>query len=664
MIAIDCETTGLKPYQGSQPFFISIISENEKQFFWEWSVDTLTMKVDVDNKDIQDIKNIINNEKVLIFQNAKFDISFLQALGIDIFGKGHVIEDTLFAGHLLASNHFHDLTNMALEYLDYNIKPVEEKLKKSCTQAQRLIKQYYQASIPFGYWLAKSAANLLHYPANHSWHSVLQEYANMDSLITLRLWQVMDKHIQERGLAKIYRERLKLIEVTYGMEKVGITLNNKRVEKLRKRFVGEIEDESNICMSIAENYKYDLSLPKGGMNKSLYDFCFSKMGLDLKPVMKTPKGKVSLAKESLDHYLDTLNKTGDHYTFLAALQSMRKRETSVKYLDNYKEFWQEIPELKDWSRLHPSLNPTGTHTLRWSSSSPNEQNISKQKGFNLRYCFGPLPGREWWSLDAQNIELRIPAYMADEKELIEVFEYPKKPPYYGSYHLVIFDLLYPELFQKHGKNCKQLYASTYYQWIKNGNFAILYGAQRGKADATYHVKDAYYKICHRFPKITALARKQIEFANSVGFIETIPDKSVDPKRGYPLLCSYPNIPILPTIPLNYYVQGSAMWWMMESMIACYNKLCEWFLKNGFDGYLVMQVHDELVFDFPKSKRSIEDQQQRLIKNIFDYQEQDTLWRIKVIRGLLEKCGQNIGVPISTGIEYHEDNWAEGKTIEL
>ena len=150
--------------------------------------------------------------------------------------------------------------------------------------------------------------------------------------------------------------------------------------------------------------------------------------------------------------------------------------------------------------MHPSLNCCGTDTLRWSSSQPNEQNISKLEGFNLRYAFGPAPGREWWSLDAQNIELRITAYEADEEELVEVFLHPERPPYFGSYHLVVFDVLHPDLFAKHGESCKNIFASTWYQWTKNGNFALIYGAQKETADRTYRVSGAYEKIRRRFRK--------------------------------------------------------------------------------------------------------------------------------------------------------------------
>jgi hypothetical protein len=96
-----------------------------------------------------------------------------------------------------------------------------------------------------------------------------------------------------------------------------------------------------------------------------------------------------------------------------------------------------------WWVLHPSSTLRGPTPSAGPSSQPNEQNISKREGFNLRRCFGPAPGREWWSLDAKNIELRIPAYESGEEAFIALFERENDPPYFGSNHLLIAHFLHP-----------------------------------------------------------------------------------------------------------------------------------------------------------------------------------------------------------------------------
>jgi DNA polymerase I-like protein with 3'-5' exonuclease and polymerase domains len=267
--------------------------------------------------------------------------------------------------------------------------------------------------------------------------------------------------------------------------------------------------------------------------------------------------------------------------------------------------------------------------------------VSKKERFNLRHAFGPGPGREWWSLDAKNIELRIPAFEAGERDMMEVFLHPKRPPYFGSYHLLVFDLLHPEKFKKDGVRCKELHESTWYQWVKNGNFAVIYGAQEETADRAYRVRGAFSKLRRRFPRIAALADKYVALADRCGFVETMPDKSVDSRRGYPLLCTRSEWgKVLPTVPLNYHVQGTAMWWMARAMVRCYAQLEAW---KPFDAFIALQVHDELVFDFPRGGR----------KN---------LGKIRALQKLIERGGEDIGVPTPVSVELHEEDWSKGESF--
>jgi DNA polymerase I-like protein with 3'-5' exonuclease and polymerase domains len=312
--------------------------------------------------------------------------------------------------------------------------------------------------------------------------------------------------------------------------------------------------------------------------------------------------------------------------------------------------------LQNWYVLFPSLNPTGTDTLRWSSSNPNETNISKKEDFNLRYTFGPAPGREWWSLDGKNLELRIPAYEAQEDELIKVFEHPDDPPYYGSYHLVIFDTLHPKEFAEHGKKCKELYESTLYQWVKNGNFAIQYGAQEGTADRTYHVSGAYRRIKSRFRNISALNDYYVAYANKNGYVLTLPDKSVDPKQGYPILCSRGSYGrVSPTVPFCYHVSGTACWWIGKAIARCHAQLGRW-QSEGFDGFTTMYIHDELVFDMPAKSPLLPG------GRVCPDPKRSNLWRIRILQKLMEEGGVDIGVPTPVSVEYHSDNWSQGVTI--
>ncbi len=288
------------------------------------------------------------------------------------------------------------------------------------------------------------------------------------------------------------------------------------------------------------------------------------------------------------------------------------------------------------------------------------------EGRNLRYCFGPLPGREWWTCDAKNIELRIPAYEAEEEEMIAIFDKPNDPPYFGSYHLLVFDTLHPKLFAKHGAECKDLFADTWYQWVKNGNFAVNYGSveESGTADRSYHVNGAFRRLKGRFSKIhgpNGLNAQMIRMAERLGYVETIPDKTVDSKRGYPLFCKRNNWGrIKPTVPLNYHVQGTACWWMMKAMIRCYeflerlnrrdSTLPKRFLRipgveDRLGYYIVIQVHDELGFDFPLGETP-----------------QENLPIVQECMRLMEEGGNDIDVPTPVSCSYHPDDWSKHEKI--
>lgn len=723
MISLDTETTGVDLRHGAKPFLVTMCDQEGQNRFWEWDVDPFTREPLVVDGDLNEIEQAIQEADLIALQNPKFDFVALDGLeGINgwqweawEWGK---IRDTLMAGHLLASNQPHDLTTMTLIYLGINIKPLEDAVIKACNEARNIcrrkdfIEEHGQWRIAseseedmpsageknskYDMWLPRAVAKVLKYAEDHPWWTVTRDYANADSSVTLPLMVEQERRLKDRGLWDIYRQRLKLLPVLYKMEQRGITLSGRRTEELIKKYTeGSVSAEKE-CLKIAKSFRYDLQLPKGASNNnSLKSFFFDVMKLPVVKRTKRTKGKdgsggqPSLDKDAMEHYLATLDAAGAPHKFITQLRGKRSRGTAVSYLNGYRRFWQKwIPVCitgpatdAGWYVLHPSLNPTGTATLRFSSSNPNEQNISKKEDFNLRYVFGPAPGREWWSMDAKNIELRIPAYECGERELIDLFEKMDQPPYYGSEHLLNFSTVYPNIWESElraleeelgsakaalaavGPHCKKKYAASWYQWCKNGDFAVGYGAMdkadgTGTADRAFHKPGAHALLKSRFANKEALNQKYIDFANLHGYVETLPDRSVDPDHGYPLLCSRSAYgDISPTVPLNYHVQGTAMWWMQQAMIRCQaylDKLNGSVRNVEWDGYfMVMQVHDELVFDFP---------QRYSVKN--GQPVYGNLGKIRKIQHLMEQGGEDIGVPTPVGCEYHAVSYSEGATLTL
>jgi DNA polymerase I-like protein with 3'-5' exonuclease and polymerase domains len=676
IISLDTETTGVDFWHGAAPFFVSTCDEAGDNTFWEWSVDPLTRKVLFVDSDLREIQYTIDTADEVVLQNAKFDVRALQvAFGGKLRWDWGKVHDTLIAGHLLASNHAHDLTSMAMEYLNTDISKYENRLERAVKEARTAARREHpdwrlankdapdmpsarETTWKYDLWLLRAAD-----PDS----TLLADYANADSTTTLALWRKQRSLLESRGLWRIYQERMKVLPVAYEMERAGVTVSGRRLEQQETEFREEAERAGRVCVNIAKSMGHELELPKSGNNGSLSKFVFDPGGLGLIPVTKSKKtGKPSLDKATLEHWEAMLPPNSRALTFVRNLRQKRKRDTAVAYMQGYRRFWiplgggndrcraddgSELATCRpaEWFRLHPSLNMTGTFTLRWSSNNPNEQNISKQEGFNLRYAFGPAPGREWWSMDAKNIELRLPAYEAGEEEMIALFERPDDPPYYGSNHALVAHLLWPKQWEEvggDGEAFKKKYKATLYQWTKNGNFAVQYGAieSSGTADRAYHLPGAQARIQARFSKIAALNKRMIAFAERHGYVETMPDKTVDPSRGYPLLCTRAqNGYILPTVPLNYHVQGTACWWMMKAMLRCHE-----FLKNT-DARMVLQVHDELVFDFPAGHG--------------EEPWKVNLPKIRRIKRLMEQGGDDLGVPTPVSCEYHESNWSEGVSVD-
>lgn len=660
MISLDCETTGLDIFHGARPFLVTTCNEAGENTFWEAEVDPLTRMPDWSAEDLDEIRETIASADAIVGQNIKFDVGALRSIGI-VDWPWEKTFDALIAGHLLASSQPHDLTTMALVYLNINIEPFEDRLVEAVKEARSLVRSWYpdwriaKSSLPempsakekchrYDYWLPRAYARAVEHD-EYDWLTVCSDYANSDSAVTLPLFQEQERLLKKRGLWKIYEARLKVLPIASKMEKQGVYLSKTRKDDLTTRLTTEADECHRKCLALADGELEEL--PVNGVSNALRTVIFDKFKLESPKA--TPSGAASMDKSVLTHWLDVLPERSRSRSFVANMLDYRRRKTSISYMESYERFWLPMEKYADFYRMHPFLNPTGTVTLRWTSQGPNEQQISKQEGVNLRYCFGPPPGYEWYSLDAENIELRIPAYEANETAMIALFEKPHEPPYFGSNHLFFFDILHPDKWDRSDPEgllkAKKKYASTWYQWTKNGDFAVQYGAvaESGTADRAYHVEGGQAKIEKRLSNIKKLSQSLINFADRYGYVETMPDKTVDPKQGYPLECKRTKWGrVLPTVPLSYHVQGTAMWWMMKAMFRCDEEIQQW-NRDGFDASIVMQVHDELVFQMPIRKGNEH--------------------RARRLKLLMEQGGDDIGVPTPVKIERHSSNWAEGETLK-
>ena len=737
MISLDTETTGIDFASGARPFFVTIYRDDDTQTWWEWDVDPLTRMPRVPEQDVIDICAEIGGND-LALQNSKFDVAALVTVmpNLATCWPWNKTDDTLISGHLLASNQPHDLTSMSMHYLGIDIQPYEDAVHKACVEARRIARAKFPAwmiakeGLPCmpsvrgsggsgkgekdavwknDMWLPRAIAKVLGYKVpddsckhkwsgwecvvcgGHMWWIVTRDYSNADSFVTAKLWPVMRAEIERRGQWLLYKASLRLMEITFAMEQRGVTINKERLDAAREEYREASAALEKEMLAIARKYvvpsadlfgeqPYDLRLPKSGRNKSLDTFVFDVLKLEkLYDPKNQTGGPVMDSKIAIPHWKATLPPESDGYRFINALDSKRRRDTALTYLDGYERLWTPH-DVDGWYVLYPSFNPTGAQsTTRLSSSNPNGQNVSKKEGFNLRQCFGPAPGREWWCKDAANIELRIPAYESGERELIDLFERANEPPYYGSEHLLNFSTVYPEIWARElgsrcddpkccdgktvdesriGPHCKKQYESTEYRWCKGGDFAVGYQAGDATADAAFHRPGARRMLLSRFARKEALNARFVADANKFGYVLTMPDKTCG-NIGYPLWTTRNEWGrVKPTEPLNYHVQGTAGWWMRKALARVYDFYTALNRGEPFAGrvwrgghYIALTVHDELVSDMPSGKG----------RGKFPYSY--NLPIVREVKRLMELGGDDIGVPTPVNIEYCEHDWASGKVIK-
>lgn len=465
----------------------------------------------------------------------------------------------------------------------------------------------------------------------------------------------------------IYQERIKALAIAENMERRGVTISKKRTYDILPRYERESNRLGKELQAISSDYGHNLELPKKGVNNSLREFLLDVLALP--PVYNKKKSKTgnpTLDKDAMRYYQLTLHTGSGEHNFITRLTKKSKYDNALSYINQYRKFWHSTND-PDTNILHPNLNMTGTDTLRWSHNNPNSANIAKdpdEDGVSLRDIFGPGKDREWWKFDFKNVELRIPAYEADEREMIDLFERPNDPPYYGSNHLLNFHTVYPDIWDAElkagvklvdiGPHCKGKFKATWYQYVKNGGFAVQYGAMdkldgTGTADKAFHRPGCQAKLKARFANLEGLNQQWISYAERNGYVETLPDREVSPHRGYPIQCTrvWGNR-ILPTVPLNYHVQSTAMWLTMRAMIKVEALLAEW-RKEDFDAYITLQVHDELVIDFPKRA------------NPKEHPAKSNLARARLIQAIMASTGDYLipNIPTPVDAEYCPENWANG-----
>lgn len=593
--AIDCEATGTDFWHGCRPYLFTAC-DGAYDYWWEGRVDPYTREVHWDPKVLKDFVDFLHSFSRYCFHNSGFDIRAIESLDINMDHIWEMYDDTLLMSHILCSGESHGLKDLAIKYLDrWNseeravrdlIQGLRNKYKQEYDIARKGHPHFPGADKPHwkqDMWLERThlerQGHMLD-PEDPKSTKTL-EYALVDTQDTWLLRQLFQDELNNSGRLEydqyeIYLKRLQMPRITNKMQNYGLPFHKKEADETLQGMVFERE-QLNLALIETSGHRINWD-----SDQQLRNVIYGTYGM---PVIEETKGGLpALDKDTVEKLKDMLDDTDDEYerkrdTF-EMLAERQKLNTEISYLQGYSN-WSTLHINKSVSwRLHGTYNPTGTRTVRKSSTSPNLQNIGK--GF-LKGFFGPNEGRVWMDLDFVNIELRIWAYYVNNKEFVAAFENDQ------SVHMLIAEQLYPELVAKHGDDFKRIYESTYYQWVKNGNFSRIYGATMKKGDRTYRKEGACAIIDKRFPEIE-------------GFIREV-DREVktnQKKMGIPCVHTEPGqyrlaVPANETFKgCNYKIQGGKGFVVSHVQ----EGVDEYLEAKEIDGYMCSEVHDSLIIDLP------------------------------------------------------------------
>ncbi|MEO8945425.1 MAG: DNA polymerase I [Gemmatimonadaceae bacterium] len=509
-------------------------------------------------------------------QNAKYDLLVLRSEGITLRG---IEFDTMIASYVLdPGRRSHSLDMLALEFLDHKMTSYVDVCGKG------------KAEITF----------------DQVQLDVARDYSCEDVDMTLRMRQHFEPQLDAHELTRLFADvEIPLISVLADMEWNGIAIDGERFAKLKERFQREREQvQLDIYKEAGEEFNI-------GSNVQLREILFNRLKLPvLKKTTTGPSTDASVLQELAEegHKLPSLLM---EYRELAKLEST--------YLDTLPR--QVNP--RD-NRLHTSFNQTVASTGRLSSSDPNLQNIPirRELGRDIRRGFVPRAGWKLLAADYSQIELRLLAHLSHDRNFVDAFNAG------GDIHrqtaAIIFDVEVESVTSEMRGRAKTI------------NFATIYGQgphalsrQLGIAHA--EARDFIVKYFERFEGVKRYLDSMVEFARENGYVQTIFNR----RRYIPELRerNFNMRAFGERTAANSPIQGSAADLIKIAMI----RIADTFGKRGFASEMLLQVHDELVFDVAPEELDA-------VQEVVTYQ--------------MEHAAQ-LSVPLVVGVGIG-DNWLETK----
>ena len=475
-----------------------------------------------------------------IGQNLKFDISILKWYDIQVKGA---LFDTMLAHYLLEPDMRHNMDFLAESYLNYKPVSIESLIgKKGSNQlSMRTIDD-----------------------------STLKDYAAEDADVTLQLQQLFEPKLLETDTRKLFDDiEIPLIPVLASMEAEGVRIDIGALEDFSvtlKHEIGKVEEEIYADAGV----QFNIASPK-----QLGEILFDKLVIVDKP--KKTKTKQYSTSE------DVLSKLVNKHPIITKILEFR---SLAKLKSTYVDVLPALVNPRD-GRVHTSYNQAVAATGRLSSNNPNLQNIPirTERGREIRKAF--VPRNKQYTLisaDYSQIELRIIAHLSQDKEMINDFRSGKD--IHAATAARIFGAALDEVSPEMRRKAKAV------------NFGIAYGmsafglAERLNIPRT-EAADIIRQYFTRYPGIRKYMDKTIEFAREHGYVETMMHR-----RRYLRDINSGNANVrgfAERNAINAPIQGTAADMIKIAMIRIFQE----FENRKLKSKMIMQVHDELVFDTPK-----------------------------------------------------------------
>jgi DNA polymerase-1 len=508
-----------------------------------------------------------------IGHNLKYDIKVLSNYEIPVKGK---LFDTMIAHYLINPDMRHNMDVLAETYLNYQPVSIAELIGKKGKN------QLSMRTVP----IAEQT-----------------EYAVEDADITFQLKQLFTGELESGNVTKLFNDiELPLVSVLTAMEIEGININ---IDFLNKFSVTLTEDINRLEKNIYEQAgeEFNIASPK-----QLGIVLFEKMELVKKP-KKTKTGQYATGE-------DILSFLAKEHEIIRNIQEYRQyKKLQSTYVDALPN--EVNPKT---GRIHTQYMQAVAATGRLSSNNPNLQNIPirTERGKEVRKSFiARDENHVLLAADYSQIELRIIAALSEEGNMMEAFK--NGEDIHASTAAKVFNVPLDEVTREQRSNAKTV------------NFGIVYGVSAfGLSNQTdlsrseaKELIDTYYET---YPKLKAYMSAQVDFARENGYVETVLNrrrylKDINSRNAMVRSGAERNA-------VNAPIQGSAADIIKLAMINIHNR----FKKEGFKSKMLLQVHDELVFDAHKEELEI-------IKPIIKY-EMENAFKMSVPLDVEVGVGEN------------------------